>query len=80
MATEYLRGTAKGDECEHLFKEYKTCLTVRLFAHTAVQRRLMIQQKALEERGIDKMIDEAKADNKENDMQYLKPSIKTKCE
>lgn len=28
---EFVRGVAKEDECEPLFKEYKTCLTVRLF-------------------------------------------------
>lgn len=25
---KYLRGTAKTDECEHLFKQYKSCLSV----------------------------------------------------
>jgi hypothetical protein len=27
-APEFVRGVAKEDECEPLFKEYKTCLTV----------------------------------------------------
>ncbi|KAH9826372.1 HRDC domain [Teratosphaeria destructans] len=54
---EYLRGTATTDECEPLFKQYKTCLS-----------------KALKERGIDKMLEEARDDNKENDAEYLRPS------
>ncbi|KAF1352345.1 mitochondrial distribution/morphology family 35/apoptosis [Delphinella strobiligena] len=54
---KYLRGTATNDECEPLFKQYKTCLT-----------------KALKERGIDKMLDEARADNRDDDLEHLKPS------
>nr|OQO29089.1 hypothetical protein B0A51_03424 [Rachicladosporium sp. CCFEE 5018] len=52
---KFLRGTAKEDECEPLFKQYKTCIT-----------------KALKDRGIDTMIEEARADNKENDMEFMK--------
>nr|POE93257.1 exosome complex exonuclease rrp6 [Quercus suber] len=59
--TEYLRGTATTDECEPLFKQYKSCLG-----------------KALKERGIDTMVEEARADNKDNDIEYLKPSPKWK--
>ncbi|OQO12507.1 hypothetical protein B0A48_03149 [Cryoendolithus antarcticus] len=58
--SEFLRGTAKEDECEPLFKQYKTCIT-----------------KALKDRGIDTMIEEARADNKENDMEFMKG---TRCE
>lgn len=29
-STEYLRGTAKTDECEPLFRDYKMCLSVRI--------------------------------------------------
>ncbi|KAL1301726.1 hypothetical protein AAFC00_005931 [Neodothiora populina] len=54
---KYLKGTATQDECEPLFKQYKTCLT-----------------KALKDRGIDKMLDEARADNREDDIEHLKPS------
>ncbi|KXT11372.1 hypothetical protein AC579_724 [Pseudocercospora musae] len=54
---EFLRGTAKNDECEPLFKQYKECLG-----------------KALKERGIDQMLEEARADNRENDAEYMKPS------
>ncbi|PSK54046.1 hypothetical protein B9Z65_7852 [Elsinoe australis] len=53
---KFLRGTAKQDECDGLFKEYKKCLSV-----------------ALKERGIDKMLDEARADNQENDIENMKP-------
>ncbi|KAF2219842.1 mitochondrial distribution/morphology family 35/apoptosis [Elsinoe ampelina] len=53
---KFLRGTAKEDECEPLFKQYKTCLSA-----------------ALKERGIDKMLDEARADNAENDVENMKP-------
>ncbi|EME78157.1 uncharacterized protein MYCFIDRAFT_145654 [Pseudocercospora fijiensis CIRAD86] len=54
---KFLRGTAKNDECEPLFKQYKECLG-----------------KALKERGIDQMLEEARADNKENDAEHMKPS------
>ncbi|KAK6443620.1 Mitochondrial distribution and morphology protein 35 [Oleoguttula sp. CCFEE 5521] len=57
---KFLRGTAKEDECDPLFKQYKTCIT-----------------KALKDRGIDTMIEEARADNKENDMEFMKG---TRCE
>ena len=30
--SEFVRGIAKEDECEPLFKQYKSCLTVRLAA------------------------------------------------
>lgn len=30
-------------------------------------------QRALKERGIDKMLDEARADNRENDLENMKP-------
>lgn len=39
----------------------------------------MPTKKALKERGIDSMLDEARADNKENDAEYLKPSIRSSC-
>ncbi|KAI5361308.1 Putative mitochondrial distribution/morphology family 35/apoptosis [Septoria linicola] len=56
---KFIRGAAKTDECEPLFRQYKECLG-----------------KALKERGIDTMLDEARADNKENDLEYMKPSPK----
>lgn len=39
----------------------------------------MSSQKALKERGIDQMLEEARADNKENDAKYLKPNIRPSC-
>lgn len=36
-------------------------------------------EKALKERGIDTMLEEARADNRENDAEYMKPSIKSRC-
>ncbi|KAK3305817.1 mitochondrial distribution/morphology family 35/apoptosis [Chaetomium strumarium] len=49
---KFLRGVGTKDdnECEALFKDYKTCL-----------------RKVLKERGIDKLIEEARDDNREND-------------
>ncbi|KAM0694040.1 hypothetical protein Q7P36_006166 [Cladosporium allicinum] len=54
---KFVRGVAKEDECEPLFKEYKTCLT-----------------KALKDKGIEDMIAEARADNKDNDVEFMKPN------
>jgi hypothetical protein len=31
------------------------------------------EQKALKDRGIDQMLEDARADNKENDVEYLRP-------
>ncbi|KAF2769121.1 hypothetical protein EJ03DRAFT_327709 [Teratosphaeria nubilosa] len=53
---KYLRGTATTDDCEPLFKQYKSCLS-----------------RALKERGINKMLEEARDDNQENDAEYLRP-------
>ncbi|EMF08994.1 UPF0203-domain-containing protein [Sphaerulina musiva SO2202] len=58
---KFIRGTAKTDECEPLFRQYKECLG-----------------KALKERGIDTMLEEARADNKENDLEYMKPTTSPK--
>lgn len=73
---EYIRGTATKDECEPLFQQYKTCLSVRSFslAYSANTSRLTPAQKALKDRGIDQMLEEARADNKENDIEYMKPN------
>ena len=77
---EYLRGTAKSDECEPLFKQYKACLSVCPTASAQASRhKLTRKQKALKERGIDQMLDDARADNKENDLEYLKPSKRPSC-
>ena len=52
---KYLRGNSKNDECEGLFKAYKTCLT-----------------RALKERGIDTMLNEARGDVAETDAEHLR--------
>ncbi|RMY92185.1 hypothetical protein D0861_02628 [Hortaea werneckii] len=65
---EYIRGTATNDECEPLFQQYKTCLS------SVNALRLTPAQKALKDRGIDQMLEEARADNKENDIEYMKPN------
>jgi len=41
---------------------------------TIVRIMLTTRQKALKERGIDQMLEDAKADNKDNDAEYMKPS------
>lgn len=78
--TEYLRGTAQGDECEPLFQQYKACLSVSaLLPYRLFEYLLTGSQKALKERGIDRMLEEARVDNKDNDSEYLKPSIRPSC-
>lgn len=52
---KFLRGDSTTDECEPLFKQYKTCLT-----------------KALKERGIESMLDDARESNRENDAEHMK--------
>ena len=79
LLSEYLRGTAKGDECEPLFKEYKACLSVSPATRDFEVYVLTLPQKALKDRGIDQMLDDARMDNKENDLEYLKPSIISRC-
>lgn len=56
---EFLRGNAKTDECEPIFKQYKSCLGV-----------------ALKDRGIDKMLEDAREDTRETDVEYIKPRCK----
>ncbi|KAK8221836.1 Mitochondrial distribution and morphology protein 35 [Zalaria obscura] len=74
---KFLRGTATSDECEPLFKQYKQCLTVRIpllpgvFIFTTSTKA---SQAALKERGIDQMLEEARADNRENDAENMRPS------
>ncbi|KAH6651961.1 distribution and morphology protein 35 [Truncatella angustata] len=52
---KYLKGKTENNECENLFKEYRSCLGV-----------------ALKEKGIDKLMNDAREDTKENDAIYLK--------
>ena len=72
-----MRGTATTDECEPLFKQYKTCLSVCHLPPLCLAVMIADRtQKALKERGIDQMLDEARADNKENDAEYMKPNVR----
>lgn len=45
-----------------------------LKAYSVNASRLTPAQKALKDRGIDQMLEEARADNKENDIEYMKPN------
>ncbi|KAI9723706.1 MAG: hypothetical protein M1812_001006 [Candelaria pacifica] len=56
---KFLRGNSTTDECEPLFRDYKSCLT-----------------KALEEGGINKMLEEARENNKDNDAENMKKTCK----
>jgi TRIAP1/MDM35 family protein len=81
ISTEYLRGTATSDECEPLFAKYKQCLSVSFLPFPTPFPFLLgnitdantNSQRALKDRGIDKMLDEARADNRENDLENMKP-------
>ena len=55
LVSEFLRGNAKTDDCEDLFKQYQVCL-----------------KKALRDRNIDKLLDEAREINQENDAEHLR--------
>ncbi|KZL80427.1 n-acetylglucosaminyl transferase component [Colletotrichum incanum] len=77
---KYLRGTGTdNNECADLFKNYQKCLTVSadgIMKLPAVARRRSqdltdICQVALKERGIDKLLDEAREDQKDNDATYM---------
>lgn len=72
---EYLRGKGTTDECAPLFKEYKQCLTVSVSVQ-ASDCFIESLQGALKERGIDKMLEEAREDHKESDQVYMR----RKCE
>ncbi|KAK1590235.1 uncharacterized protein LY79DRAFT_225558 [Colletotrichum navitas] len=77
---KYLRGTGTdNNECADLFKNYQKCLTVSVDGIkrlAAVIRRATLfptdaHQVALKERGIDKLLDEAREDQKDNDATYM---------
>ena len=78
---EYLRGIGKPDDndCAQLFKDYQTCLNVRGFPggddrsdrSVKAQKLTNSIKVALKQRGIDKLLEDAREDNKENDATYL---------
>ncbi len=72
LPAEYLRGTSTTDnnECAVLFKEYSSCLHVsfpRAYEFGIGLMTGICLKGALKSRGIDKLLDEAREDNKEND-------------
>lgn len=70
---EYLRGLGGTDnnECSELFKQYSTCLEVRQSLRLRSYLMLIVPQGALKSRGIDKLLEEAREDTKENDTTYM---------
>lgn len=84
---EYLRGAEKDNkECAELFKDYQKCLNVSCAASSSILpfhhlwsglTDLSHYQVALKQRGIDKLLEEAREDNKENDVRLLSP--KSEC-
>jgi TRIAP1/MDM35 family protein len=78
---EYLRGVgaANDHECSGLFKEYSKCLQVCTFAYLRALSVMLTDhlKGALKERGIDKLLEEAREDNRENDAAYM---TRKKCE
>lgn len=71
-ATEYLRGNSK-DECADLFKKYNSCLMV---GTSAILLKSITtdntKQKALKDRGIDTMLEEAKQASSDSDAEHLR--------
>lgn len=55
-----------------MFKDYKNCLTVQPFPCLVVL--LMCVQKALKDRGIESMLEEARENNREYDRENLTKS------
>ncbi|RCI13114.1 hypothetical protein L249_0056 [Ophiocordyceps polyrhachis-furcata BCC 54312] len=75
-SSEYLRGGEKDSkECDELFQVYRKCLDViaALNLHCVAQALTLSFQIALKKRGIDKLVDEAREDNKENDARLTAP-------
>ncbi|KAI0871366.1 hypothetical protein GGS24DRAFT_503849 [Hypoxylon argillaceum] len=77
---KYLRGHGKEDayECATQFENYAKCLKVGYSRHRLVNLIAVYisdsptTKVALEQRGIDKLLAEAREDNKENDAKHLK--------
>lgn len=56
-----------------MFDAYEKCLSVSNTITSCIIRTNILPQKALTERGIDKMLKEVREDNKENDAEHMKP-------
>ena len=72
MIIEFLRGAATTDECDPLFKQYEKCLSVGGPNPIHIST-LTCDQKVLQDRGIDKMVKEAREDNRDNDAEQMRP-------
>ena len=71
-SAEYLRGQEKDNkECANLFKDYQQCLKVSFGGDWGLIIANILAQGALKERGIDKLVAEAREENKENDLKHL---------
>ncbi|OAA45420.1 Mitochondrial distribution/morphology family 35/apoptosis [Metarhizium rileyi] len=79
---KYLRGAEKDNkECADLFRQYQKCLGVSLCQRVfkppfSMVNRVYLLQVALKDRGIDKLLDDAREDNKENDTRLMTPKSK----
>jgi hypothetical protein len=78
VQAEFLRGESTTDECESLYKDYKKCLEVGLRSGpcSLFHYRANPLQKALRERGIDSMLEDAREDNKDTDAEHLRRRCK----
>jgi hypothetical protein len=56
-----------------MFKEYQNCLRVSLVEASMVSDTHSQLQVALKDRGVDKLVAEAREENKENDLRHLGP-------
>ena len=64
------------DECQSLFKNYKICLDVSMLVTLSLAKKADVLQKALKERNIDSMLEDARTDNKDTDAKHLKRKCK----
>ncbi len=67
-------GAANNDKCAGLFKDYQKCLAVSGQPASVRAMRgspLRSAQVVLKQKGIDKLVDEAREDNKENEAAYM---------
>jgi hypothetical protein len=76
QGSEFLRGTSTSDECKPMFDQYEKCLSVSGLTKASLLGQ-PLPQKALSERGIDKMLKEVREDNKENDTEHMRPVSQT---
>jgi hypothetical protein len=56
-----------------MFKEYQNCLKVLFIQGLRLLIAHKLPQVALKDRGVDKLVEEAREENKENDLKHLGP-------